>query len=71
VSENRLPRRAFAPKREKVIGIRKKLYNEELHNSYPRRIFIMLDKSGGIRRSWLIGNVGKKIKVYKIFGRKI
>jgi hypothetical protein len=34
VFENRVLRRIFGPKRDKVTGGWKKLYNEELHNFY-------------------------------------
>jgi hypothetical protein len=33
--ENRVLRRIFGPKRDKVTGGQRKLYNEELHNLYP------------------------------------
>jgi len=32
VSENRVMRRMFGPKREAVAGVWKRLHNEELHN---------------------------------------
>jgi hypothetical protein len=34
VSENRVPRRIFGPKRGEVTGGWRKLHNEELHNLY-------------------------------------
>lgn len=34
VLENWILRKVFGPKTEEVIGDCKKLYNEELHNSY-------------------------------------
>jgi hypothetical protein len=34
VSENRLWRRIFGPKREEVVGGWRRLHNEELHNLY-------------------------------------
>jgi hypothetical protein len=34
VSENRVLRRIFGPKREEVVGGWRTLYNEELHNLY-------------------------------------
>jgi hypothetical protein len=34
VLENRVLRRIFRPKREEVIGVWKKLHNEEIHNLY-------------------------------------
>jgi hypothetical protein len=35
VSENRVLRRIFGPKREEVTGGWRKLHNEELHKFYP------------------------------------
>jgi hypothetical protein len=34
VSENKVPRRTFGPRREEVTGGWRKLHNEELHNLY-------------------------------------
>jgi hypothetical protein len=34
VSENRVPRRKFEPKRDEVTGGWRNLHNEELHNLY-------------------------------------
>jgi hypothetical protein len=52
VFENRVLRRIFGPKKEKVIGIWRKLHNEELHNLYsPPSIIIMI-------KSWRIRLVG-------------
>jgi hypothetical protein len=34
VFEKRALRRIFEPKNDEVIGIRRKLHNEELHNLY-------------------------------------
>jgi hypothetical protein len=38
VFENRVLRRIFGPKRDEVTGDRRKLHNEELHNSSPNII---------------------------------
>jgi hypothetical protein len=34
VSENRVLRRIFGPKRDEIMGELRKLHNEELHNLY-------------------------------------
>jgi hypothetical protein len=34
VSENRVKKRIFGPKREQVVGGWRRLHNEELHNFY-------------------------------------
>jgi hypothetical protein len=44
VLENRVPRRIFGPKRDKVIGGWRKLHNEELHNLYGSRSIIRIIK---------------------------
>jgi hypothetical protein len=40
VSENRMLRRIFGPKRDEVIGGWRKLHNEELHNMYSSQSII-------------------------------
>jgi hypothetical protein len=49
VSEDRLLRRVFGPKKEKVIGIWRKLNTEELHNLYSSTSIIRVIKSRRIR----------------------
>jgi hypothetical protein len=39
-SENRVLRRIFGPKRERVVGNWRRLHNEELHNLYASRNII-------------------------------
>jgi hypothetical protein len=45
VSENRVLRRIFGPKREEVAEGLKRLHNEELHNLYVSPTFIRVIKS--------------------------
>jgi hypothetical protein len=52
VFENRMLRRIFVPKRDKVMGGWRKLHNEELHNLYSspsiiRMIQVKEDEMGG------------------------
>jgi hypothetical protein len=42
VSENRVLRRIFIPKREEVRGDWRRLHNEELHNLYASPIIIIM-----------------------------
>jgi hypothetical protein len=49
VFENRVLRRIFGPKKDKVTGGWRKLHNEELHNLYSSRSIIKIIKS---RRTW-------------------
>jgi hypothetical protein len=50
VSEKRVLRRIFGPKRDKMIGGWRKLHNEELHNLYSSPSIIRMVKSR--RMSW-------------------
>jgi hypothetical protein len=45
VFENRELRKIFGPKRDEVIGSRRKMHNEELHNLYSSPNIIRLIKS--------------------------
>jgi hypothetical protein len=45
VSENRVLRRIFGPKSEKVAGSWRRLHNEELHNLYTSQNVIRIIKS--------------------------
>jgi hypothetical protein len=49
VSENRMLRRIFGPKRVEVIGGRRKLHNEELYNLYCSPSIIRMIKSRRMR----------------------
>jgi hypothetical protein len=54
VFENRVLRKIFGPKREKVAGEWRRLHNEELHNLYTSPNIITIIK---IRRMKLAGHV--------------
>jgi hypothetical protein len=49
VSENRVLRRIFGPKRDEVTGGWRKLHNEELHNLYSSPSIIRIIKSRKMR----------------------
>jgi hypothetical protein len=49
LSENRVLRRIFGPKRDEVIGGWRKLHNEELHNMYCWPSVIRMIKSRRMR----------------------
>jgi hypothetical protein len=59
VSENRVLRRIFGPKRDEVTGGWRKLYNMELHDFYPSPSIIRMIKSmkmkwaAHVARMWL------------------
>jgi hypothetical protein len=47
--ENRVLRRKFGPKRNEIIGSKRKLHNEEFHNLYSSSSIIRMIKSRRIR----------------------
>jgi hypothetical protein len=56
VSENRVLRRVFGPKRDEVTGKRRKLHNEELNDLYSLSNIVRVVKS---RRMRWAGNVAR------------
>jgi hypothetical protein len=50
--ENRMLRRIFGPKRDKVVGGWRRLHNEELHNLYTSPNIIRVNKSKRMR--WVV-----------------
>jgi hypothetical protein len=56
VSENRLLRRIFGPKRDEVTGEWRKLHNEELRDLYCSPSIIRIIKS---RKMWWVGHVAR------------
>jgi hypothetical protein len=66
VFENRVLRRIFGPKRDKVTGKWRKLHNEELHNLYSSPDIIRQVKSRGMRWAGHVARMGEERKVYKV-----
>jgi hypothetical protein len=60
VFENRVLRRIFGPKRDKIVGGWRKLHNEELHNMYPSPSIIRRMKSRRIRRGGHVARMEEK-----------
>jgi hypothetical protein len=62
VFENRVMRRIFGPKRDRVTGGWRKLYNEELHNLYSSPSIIRIIMS--MRMGWAghVTRMGEKWK---------
>jgi hypothetical protein len=66
VFENRLLRRIFGPKRDRVSGGLRKLHNEELHNLYSSQSIIRIIKSRRMRWVGYVARMGEKRNVYRL-----
>jgi hypothetical protein len=60
VFENRVLRRIFGPKRDEVTGGRRKVHNEELHNSYSSPNIIRMTKSRRMRWAEHVAGMGRR-----------
>jgi hypothetical protein len=67
VFENRVLRRIFGPKRDKVMRGWRKLHNEKLHNLYFSPNIIRMIKSRKMRWAGHVARMGKKRNAYRIF----
>jgi hypothetical protein len=70
VSENRVLRRIFRPKREEVAGGWRTLHNEELHNLYASPHIISVIKSRRMRWAGHVARMGGIINAYRILAGK-
>jgi hypothetical protein len=66
VSENRVLRGIFGPKRAEVTGGWRKLHNEELHNLYSSPSIIRMIKSRRIRWAEYVARMGEMWNAYRI-----
>jgi hypothetical protein len=66
VFENRVLRRIFGPKRDRVTGEWRKLHNEELHNLYTSPRIIKITKSRRMRWAGHMARMGEKRNVYRL-----
>jgi hypothetical protein len=64
VFENRVLRRIFGPKRDKVTGEWRKLHNEELNDLYSTPNIIQVTKSRRMRWAGYVACVGESRGVY-------
>jgi hypothetical protein len=70
-SENRVLRRIFGSKREKVTGGWKKLHNEELRDLYSSPSIIRIIKSRRMRWAGHIDRMGEKRTAYRLLIGKL
>jgi hypothetical protein len=66
VFENRVLRRIFGQKRDRVTGGWRKLHNEELHNLYSSPSIIRIIKSRRMRWVGHVARTGEKRNVYRL-----
>jgi hypothetical protein len=65
VFENRVLRRIFGPRRDEVIGVWRKLHNEELHILYSSPSIIRQIKSRRMRWAVHVAHMREERNVYK------
>jgi hypothetical protein len=66
VSENRVLRRIFGPKRDELTGGWRKLHNEELHNLYSSPSIIRMIKPRRMRWAGHAARMGERRNAYRI-----
>jgi hypothetical protein len=66
VFENRVWRRIFGPKRDKVTGEWRKLHNEELNDLYFSPSIVRVTKLRGMRWAEHVAHMGKRRGVYRV-----
>jgi len=66
VFENKALRTIFGPKREEVIGVGRKLNNEELNDLYSSSSIVRVIKSRGMRWAGHVACMGERKGVYMV-----
>jgi hypothetical protein len=66
VFENRVLRRIFGPKRDKVTGEWRKLHNEELHDLYTSPSILRRIKSRRMRWTGHVVRMGENRNAYRL-----
>ena len=64
--ENKALRTIFGPKREEVIGVGRKLNNEELNDLYSSSSIVRVIKSRGMRWAGHVACMGERKGVYMV-----
>jgi hypothetical protein len=70
VFENRVLRRIFGPKRDKVVGEWRKLQNEKLNDLYSSPSTVRVIKSRRMRWAGHVARMGERRGVYRILVEK-
>jgi hypothetical protein len=70
VFENRVLRRIFGPKRDKVTGGWRKLHNEELHGLYSSLSIVRVIKVGRMRWAGHVARMREVRGAYNILVRR-
>jgi hypothetical protein len=71
VFENRVLRRLFGPKRDKITGQWKKLHSGELYNLYSSLDIIRQIKSRRMRWVGHVACMGEEGNMYRVFGAEV
>jgi len=66
VFENMVLRRIFGPRRDKVMGKWRRLYNEELNDLYSSPNIVWVIKSRRMRWARHVGHMGEERGVYRV-----
>jgi hypothetical protein len=66
MSENRVLRRIFGPKRDKLTVEWRKLHNEELYDLYCSLSIVWMIKSRGMRWAGHVACMGERIGTYRV-----
>ena len=64
--ENRVLRKIFGPKRDKVTGEWRKLHNEELNNLYCSHNIVRVTKSRRMRWAEHVARIGERRVAHKV-----
>jgi hypothetical protein len=70
VFENRVLRRIFGPRRDRVKGGWRKLHNEELHNLNSLPSIIRIIKTRRLRWAGHVARMGEKRSMYRLLVAK-
>jgi len=66
VSENRVLRRIFGPKRDEIAGEWRRLHNEELYDLYCSPNIIRVSKSRKMRSTGHVVRMGRRKDVHRV-----